>query len=141
MCGSFQGFVASLLLFLLQEDHVVLKSPLRDNNFVPTVFTMTVTLILCTCGESCVWSSVDWSLTLSGVLEVSVTLLTLPVFVVLWTVLWNNHFYISDYYVAFVTPLFCTLLLTGSSLYAYSLSVVGLGAGYWLLTEKLPLTR
>ena len=137
----FQLIVASTFLALLQRDHLLLKSYSKHNNVTPTVCLVYVTLTVSTCCFSSFWTSEKLWSQIVALLEIICAMVTSPNIYVLGTILWCDRFYISDRTVVALTPLYMVLLLTGSSLRALALCIVGSLAGYSLMFSKLPLER
>ena len=134
-------YLSTCVLILLQRDLYVLKHHSRNNNLTPTISAAFFTLTIATCRHSDVWVATHWWYQLVAAMEFCSALSTLPVLFIFTTILWNERFYINDRTVVFLTPLYSVLILTGSSYTSWVLSIVGIGVGWWMMSEKLPLER
>ena len=75
---------------------------------------------------------------LCGVVEILVTAAAIPVYVVLWGILWKDEV-LSEKAVVFTVPLNTVLYLVASSYTSWTVATCGLVAGVWLMVAKLPM--
>lgn len=134
----FQFCGASLILLCLQKDKRLLTNIRQENQIVPTMFTCITVLYIMSIIRSDLWSSGGLSF-LRSVLEIVTMLSVLPLFYVLWGILWESKLVLSEKFVVFLLPLNAVYLLYGSSYTSQTLSIVGLFSGIWMMVTKLPL--
>jgi len=134
----FQCCGASLILLCLQKDNRLLSNLRQDNQVVSTIFTSLCVLVLASILRSDFWREGGLSF-LRGFLEILCILATMPMYYVLWGLLWRGALLLSEQVVVFIVPLHAVYLLYGSSFTSQALALVGLYAGVWMMLTRLPL--
>ncbi|XP_060575028.1 uncharacterized protein LOC132732568, partial [Ruditapes philippinarum] len=129
---------ASLILLCLQKDRRLLYNIKQENQIVPTIFTCITILYISSIVHSDLWTLGGLSFVRS-IVEILSLLSVLPMFYVLWGILWQANLVLSEQTVVFLLPLNAVYLLYGSSYTSQALAVVGLYAGIWMMMMKLPL--
>ena len=131
---------SSSLLFL-QRDRLLLSSLSKHNHLVPTFMIINITLLLSSIYDCRLWTAVAMGYKILGIIEMMLITVTLPVWFILWGVLWDESILLRDRIVVFTMPLFSLLLPLGSTMQTQFLGACGLAVGYWLTMYKLPLQK
>ncbi|XP_048239676.1 uncharacterized protein LOC124140327 [Haliotis rufescens] len=142
--GPSEGFLhdmwccgASLIFFCLQRDFQFLLS-LRDHNHrTPTILSSIAVLILASIYRSSLWQG-DVVNILWGCSEILLLISTIPVYIVLWGVLWKNEI-ISENMVVFAMPLNGFMYLVGTTYTIWTVATYGLMSAIWMMVYKLPM--
>ncbi|XP_045185435.2 uncharacterized protein LOC123543432 [Mercenaria mercenaria] len=129
---------ATFILLCLQKDRRLFYNIKQENQIVPTIFMCIAILYCSSIVHSDLWSSGGLSF-LRSIVEILSILSVLPMFYVLWGILWHSALVLSEQVVVFLLPLNAVYLLYGSSYTSQALAVVGLYSGIWMMIMKLPL--
>ncbi|KAK7503200.1 hypothetical protein BaRGS_00005465 [Batillaria attramentaria] len=130
--------VASVILTCLQRDSLLLSSLSPSNRATPTVMAALGTLVISTLLRSRFWRFDGLLLGFFGICELLSVLFSLPVYVVLFGIMWKGEIW-SEKAVVFTMPLNALVFLFGSSYTAWMLSVAGFVCGIGMMMLKLPL--
>ena len=134
----FQFCGASLILICFQKDKRLFTNIKQENQIVPTIFTCITVLYITSILRSDLWTSGSWSF-LRSLLEITCMLSVLPLFYIMWGILWEDKLIMSEKFVVFLLPLNAVYLLYGSSYTSQTLALIGLFSGIWMMVTRLPL--
>lgn len=129
---------ASLVLICLQKDTYVLTNLKEENQTVPTKITAIIILLVATIGRTRIWDAHGITI-LRCIVEIFLVLGHLPVFYILWGVLWKKELILSEQFVVFLLPLNLPLILYGTSYTSWAMSVTGIITSLWMMAHVLPL--
>lgn len=127
------------MLLCLHKDDWLLKSFQHGNQAVPSMMASLVLISLISIGRSDIWSSQSTVDFLRCIVEVFLIVITSPVYVVLWGVLYRREIIWSEMFVVLLMPLNLVLLLLASSYTCRILAMCGLISGIWMMVQRLPL--
>ncbi|KAL4233802.1 Pleckstrin y domain-containing A member 1 [Mactra antiquata] len=129
---------AALILLCLQKDRRLFDNIKQENQIVPTMFACILILYSASIVRSDLWTTGGLSF-LRSLLEISTILAVLPMYYVLWGILWQGRLVLSEQVVVFLLPLNAVFMLYGSSYTSQALAAIGIYAGVWMMLMKLPL--
>ncbi|ESP03990.1 hypothetical protein LOTGIDRAFT_230266 [Lottia gigantea] len=143
--GPVDGFLhdmwccgASLIFMCLQKD-ILLFSNLREyNQNTPTSVAAITALIITTFYRNYTFVTPSLFRYCLKVLELLILPSTVPVYVILWTIMWR-HEILSEKTVIFCLPLNAVLLYASTSYTSVVLSLTGIGVGLYMIAYKLPM--
>ncbi|KAK6187462.1 hypothetical protein SNE40_005486 [Patella caerulea] len=143
--GPVDGFLhdmwccgASLIFFCLQRDAYLFQNLREFNQGTPTSIAAITVLVIATIWRGWMYESTAVARDLLRSLEIVTLPFTLPVYVVLWVIMWR-HEILSEKAVVFCLPLNLLLFLAASSYTAWILSITGISIGIYMMCFKLPM--
>ncbi|XP_041351647.1 uncharacterized protein LOC121370463 [Gigantopelta aegis] len=129
---------SSLILFCLQKDMRLFHNLTEDNHMTPTLMCCVCMLTIASLCRNNMFIATGLLTVFCGVMEILMTAATVPVYIVLWGILWKDEI-LSEKAVVFTVPLNMVLFFVGSSYTTWALATSGLIAGVWLMIAKLPM--
>ena len=138
ICFYLQCCGSSVILMCLQKDMKTIHN-MRDSNMTaaPKLASVAI-LLLSSLGRSDLWHSSSWTFA-RCCLEMCLILGTLPIYYVLWGVLWKSMVLLPEPAVVFALPLNFALLLYGSSWTCWVLAFVGASSSVWMMSTHFKL--
>ncbi|XP_005097139.1 uncharacterized protein LOC101863811 [Aplysia californica] len=129
---------ATVIFGCLHKDSVILPRLDGDKQATPTIMASFSILVLATVLRSRFWDFAFYLSVIGGFFEVLMALVSIPIFYVMWGILWKGEV-LSEPAVVFLTPYSFLLVMCATSYSAWLLALATLVSGMWMMMYRLPM--